>query len=389
MSCDFDEPVDRSGTASLKWDYSRELTGVDGLLPLWVADMDFRAPQEVVQALTARAQHGVFGYTREPESYFQAVIDWMRQRHGWKIRREWLVSAPGVVPSINLAILAFSDPGDRVIIQPPVYYPFKESIRRNGRRVLENPLRLGKHGYTMDFRQLEAQIDDRTRLLLLCSPHNPVGRVWRRPELERLVDICARRDLTILSDEIHHDLTMDGHRHLPTAGLSPLASRLTVAFTSATKTFNLAGVGCSMAVIPDEPRRRRFRRTRDRFWTGLANAFSVLAAETAYRRGQPWLDQVLRYIGANYRFLLTTLARTVPAARVLPLEGTYLAWIDLRALRLGDREIKERIRDRARLWLDDGPMFGTGGEGFQRLNLACPRRTLAEALSRLAAALQS
>ena len=380
MKYDFDTPVERGGTASIKWDFSKRFTGLEDLIPLWVADMDFPACFEVIEALKRRADHGVFGYTLEPESYYRAVIDWMKRRHGWEIRRGWMLSAPGVVPSLNLALLAYSQPGDRVIIQPPVYYPFKESILKVRRRVAENPLILDGDRYTMDFDQLEKLIDGRTRLLILCSPHNPVARVWLKVELERLVDICLRRNIIILSDEIHHDLILKGNRHIPTASLSKEAAGITVTFTSATKTFNLAGLGCSLVIASDKHLRDRYHSTLQSIWTGIANALSAVATETAYRYGESWLEQVLEYVQGNYDFLVSRLAERLPEARVFPLEGTYLAWVDLRSLGMSDEELKQWILGRARVWLDDGPMFGTGGEGFQRINLACPRRTLNKAL---------
>ena len=380
MKYDFDTPVDRRGTASIKWDFSKRFTGLEDLIPLWVADMDFPACFEVIEALKRRADHGVFGYTLEPESYYRAVIDWMKRRHGWEIRRGWMLSAPGVVPSLNLALLAYSQPGDRVIIQPPVYYPFKESILKVRRRVAENPLILDGDRYTMDFDQLEKLIDGRTRLLILCSPHNPVARVWLKEELERLVEICLRHNIIILSDEIHHDLTLKGNRHFPTAFLSKEAAGITVTFTSATKTFNLAGLGCSLVIASDKQLRDRYRSTLQSIWTGIANALSAVATETAYRYGESWLEQVLEYVQGNYDFLVSRLAERLPEARVFPLEGTYLAWVDLRSLGMSDEELKQWILGRARVWLDDGPMFGTGGEGYQRINLACPRRTLNKAL---------
>ena len=384
---ELDRVIERGGTASLKWDFQKRFTGLEGLLPLWVADMDFPAPPQVVEALRERVEHGVYGYTLEPESWFAAAMEWMHQRHGWRLQREWLAGCPGVVPSINLAILAFTAPGDRVVIQPPVYYPFEASIRRNGRVVVENPLALDGERYVMDLDHLERLVDARTRLLILSSPHNPVARVWRREELERLAEVCLRRGLLVVSDEIHCDLLQPGFRHLPTAALGPEIAGRTLTFLSATKTFNLAGLGGSLAVIPDPALRQRFRELREAVWTGLANAFSVTAAEAAWRHGGPWLDRVLAYVGDNFRFLGEFLARRLPLARVFPLEGTYLAWIDCRGLGLADEELKERILRQARIWLDDGPMFGTGGQGFQRLNLACPRATLREALERIAAAL--
>jgi cystathionine beta-lyase len=239
----------------------------------------------------------------------------------------------------------------------------------------------------MDFDQLEDAIDQRTRLLVLCSPHNPVSRVWSRPELERLVQICRQRHIVILSDEIHHDLVMPGHRHTPTAALSEQAAEVTVTLTSATKTFNLAGLGCSLVIASNPQLRKRYKNTQRRIWAGIANAFSAVATETAYRYGESWLEQVLDYVQGNYEHLTDFLGSRLPAARVIPLEGTYLAWVDLRALGFSDEQLKERILGKARVWLDDGPMFGTGGEGFQRINLACPRSTLEQALEAMAGVL--
>jgi cystathionine beta-lyase len=382
-----DRVIDRRGTASLKWDFQKRLTGEEGLLPLWVADMDFPAPREVRAALRRRVRHGVFGYTREPESWFEAAAAWSRSRHGWDLRREWLLACPGVVPAINLAILAFTAPGERVVIQPPVYYPFAACIRNNGRDVLENPLRLQDQVYRLDLEHLERTLDERTRLLILCSPHNPVARVWRREELAGLAELCLRRGLVVVSDEIHCDLVLPGHRHLPTAALSAEVARRTVTLVSATKTFNLAGLGGSLAVIPDPELRRCFRAAKEALWTGVANACSVVAAEAAWRYGAPWLERVLAYVAGNHRFLQDFLAAHLPAARAFPLEGTYLAWLDFRALGFSDEELKQRILRRARVWLDEGPMFGSGGQGFQRLNLACPRAILREALERMTRAL--
>jgi cystathionine beta-lyase len=387
MSAEFDRIIDRRDTASLKWDFSKRFTGREGLLPLWVADMDFTAPREVQAALRRLVEHGIYGYTLEPESYFQAAMDWQLRRHGWKLEREWLLPSPGVVPAINLAILALSEPGDDVVIQPPVYHPFAQGILRNGREVAENPLAFEGGRYRMDFGQLERLIGPRTRLVILCSPHNPVGRVWEQGELKRLGEICLRRGVLLLSDEIHGDLVLPGFRHLPTAALSPELAGITVAFISATKTFNLAGLGSSLTVIPDPVLRKRFMQTKDSLWPGLANAFSVAASEAAWRHGEPWLDSLLAYILDNYEFLARFFAERLPAVQVMPLEGTYLAWLDCRGLGLSDGELKERIVQRAGVWLDDGPKFGTGGQGFQRLNLACPRSTLREALERIAGAL--
>jgi cystathionine beta-lyase len=392
VNFDFDRAVDRRGTSSLKWDFQERFTGLTPaeageLLPLWVADMDFPAPPPVLEALRRRLEHGILGYTLEPDSYYQAVIDWMARRHGWQVRRSWMLSCPGVVPTVSLAIRAYTQPGEPVVLQPPVYYPFRSCIESAGRQVAENPLLLEGDRYLMDFDGLEDLLDGGARLVILCSPHNPVGRVWCRDELVRLVELCRHKRAVILSDEIHHDLVLNGHRHTPTAAVSPEAAEITVTLTSATKTFNLAGLGGSLAITASRELRRRLRGERDSLWTGLANAFAAVATEAAYRYGEPWLEALLDYLEKSYAFLQEFLSEHLPAARVVPLEGTYLAWVDLRALGLSDEELKERILKEGQVWLDDGLMFGGGGEGFQRINLACPRSVLREALERMTAVL--
>ncbi len=384
---DFDRVVDRHGTSSTKWDYSQRYTGHTELLPMWVADMDFLSPPEVVEALRRRAEHGIFGYTELPESCYQGLLAWLERRHRWQVRREWVVSAPGVMPSVNLALQAFTALGDGVVIQPPVYYPFRESILRNGRRVVENPLRLDGDRYTMDLEQLEAAVDARTKLLVLCSPHNPVGRVWSQEELAALADLCLRRNLLLISDEIHHDLVFPGRRHRPTASLGEAVAGRTVTCVSTTKTFNLAGVAGSFAIIPDRSLRKRYREAQRRVWSGLAPAFGAVAVEAAHRDGEPWLEALLAYLQENDRFLRRTLSAELPAVHALPLEGTYLPWLDLRALKVSDEELKRRLLE-AGVWLDEGPMFGTGGAGFQRINIACPRATLSDGLARILRALR-
>jgi cysteine-S-conjugate beta-lyase len=387
MRYDFDSVIERRGTSCLKWDFQAQLTGRTGMLPLWVADMDFKAPPEIVEALRRRVEHGVFGYTREPESYFEAAAAWMERRHGWRVPREWTRSASGVIPSLTAAILAFTAPGDGIVIQPPVYYPFADRIKANGRRVVENPLTLEGSRWDMDLEGLERVIDASTRMLVLCSPHNPVGRVWERQTLERLAAICARRGLVVVSDEIHGDLVMRGHRHVPFASVSAAAASGSVVLASVTKTFNLAGLAGSITIVPDERLRGGLDAIYRSVYGGLANALALPAAEAAWRHGEPWLEQLLEYVEGNYRFMADWLSRRLPAVKAFPLEGTYLPLLDLRGLGLTDAELKDRLMSDGGVWLDEGPMFGRGAEGCQRINVACPRPILAEALERMARAL--
>jgi len=365
------------------------LTGLDGLLPFWVADMDFDAPPEIREALARRLQHGIYGYTVEPESYFQAAKLWLERRHGWKVKRDWMLASPGVIPCLSAAILALTDPGDGIVIQPPVYHPFAMRVTGNGRRVVENPLVLSGAKWEMDLDGLDRAIDSGTRMLILCSPHNPVSRVWTRGELERLVEVCARRKIVIVSDEIHFELVMPGFRHVPIASLSPEASRITVTLFAATKTFNLAGLGGSLAVAEDPEVRKRLDAAQHAVFAGLANVFAAAASEAAWRNGGRWLEELLAYIEGNYRFVVSFLAQRLPAVRAFPLEGTYLAFLDMRLLGLSDDELTDRLRRVGGVWLDEGRKFGRGGQGFQRLNLACSRAILNDGLERVARALSS
>lgn len=387
MPYDFDSLIDRHGTSSLKWDHGCRIAGRDGLLPLWVADMDFRLPPEIQDALERRVAHGVFGYTLEPESYFDAAASWLLRRHGWVVQREWMMACPGVVASLSAAILALTSEGDGVVVQPPVYYPFERRVTANGRVVRRNPLRVEGGRYRMDLANLARVADGRTRMLILCSPHNPVGRVWEPEELGDLVSFCASRQIVIVSDEIHHDIVMPGFRHVPLAVVSEEAASISVTLTSVTKTFNLAGLSSSLAIVPDPHLRARLERTQGALWPGIANAASVTVAEAAWRHGEPWLVELIARLAGNAALLKRRLGDLLPMAALTTLEGTYLAWIDLRALGLPDDEVGRRLREVGAVWLDEGRKFGAGGEGFQRLNLACPRAMLEDGIGRMARAL--
>jgi cysteine-S-conjugate beta-lyase len=382
MAYDFDTVVDRHGTASVKWDYEEKFTGLTGLLPLWVADMDFRAPPEIMDAIRRRVEHCIFGYVREPDSYFAAAAAWLQRRHAWTVPRDWMVTSPGVLPGLAAAIQAFTQPGDGIVMQPPVYHPFPIRVTSSGRRIVENPLVLRDGAWQMDLDGLERVIDEGTRMFILCSPHNPVGRVWERATLSRLAAICRARGVLVVSDEIHMDLVMPGCRHTPIATVSGESAANTVTLVAATKTFNLAGLGGSISIIADKDLRTRFEAVQHSLF-GVANAVAVAAAEAAWRRGEAWLDEVLVYIKGNDDLLRKFFAERLPAVRVFPLEGTYLALLDFGRLGLDDAELKERLLKEARVWFDEGTKFGRGGQGLQRLNLACPRSVLADALARM------
>ena len=386
MGHEFDIAINRTGTASLKWDFRSDMTGVPDILPMWVADMDFAAPPAVIEAVRARAGHGVYGYTGQPESYFDAAREWFRVTHNWEPDRNHMVVTPGVVPALNMAVRAFTSPGDRVILQPPVYYPFMWAVENNDRKIVNNPLRRERNTWRMDLEDLEKKIDSHTRMIILCSPHNPVARVWTKKELTDLMEICSRHDILVVTDEIHADLVMPGHRHHPLETVAPGMVEGIITCTSPSKTFNLAGLQVSTIIIPSAPLREKFASAMKSTGLGLSNPFGMVAAEAAYRLGMNWLNDLRQYIQDNHTFLTKFCSEKIPWARPMPLEGTYLAWIDCSGAGLDDGRLKEWLRTTARVWLDEGPMFGPGGEGFQRMNIACPRATLSEALERIAAA---
>lgn len=388
MKYDFDKQIDRRGTGSVKYDFLAENGFAPDAIPLWVADMDLRAPREVTEKLEAVARHGIFGYSDAKASYFEAVHDWFAARHGWAIRPEWLVKAPGVVFAIAAAVRAFSDEGDGVIIQRPVYYPFEKIIRANGRRVVDNALILRSGRYEMDFDGLEQLLSgERVKIFLLCSPHNPVGRVWTAAELTRVGELCRAHGVLVISDEIHCDFTYPGITHIPFASLGPDFSQNSVICTAPSKTFNLAGVQAANIFVPDGAKRKRLVKSIGA--TGFAglSAFGLAACETAYRFGGDWLQQLRPYLYDNLCFVRDFLREHLPQVRLIEPEGTYLLWLDFSACGLSDAALEDLLRKKAGLWLDEGCLFGPQGQGFQRVNIACPRSLLQKALERLAAAL--
>ncbi len=390
MRYDFDTVIDRRGTASVKWDFAEKLFGVQDIIPMWVADMDFASPPEVVEAVVERAKHGVFGYTACTPEYFDAVTGWMGRRHGWAVEKEWIVFSPGVVPALHLLVQAFTKPGDRVILQTPVYYPFMMAVERNGREVLRNPLVLENGRYRMDFRDLERKAaDPLASLLILCSPHNPVGRLWTADELRRLGDICAVNGVTVIADEIHGDLVLGGRRHVPYAALSPAFLAGSVTCTAPSKTFNLPGLQTSNVIIADPEKRAAFKAALERSGIYEPNAFGVAALTAAYERGEEWLGALLSYIGENLEFLAGFVDERLPGIRVIEPEATYLAWLDCRGLGMDRRELRRFMREKARVAFDEGYIFGSPeGDGFERINMACPRSVLKEGLERIEKALR-
>ncbi len=383
MLYDFDKVVDRTGTNCIKWDFADLFFGTKGPLPMWVADMDFEAPKPVIEAIKKRAEHGVFGYTGRPDSYYDAVIGWLGKKAGWKIDREWIDSAPGVVSAIHLSIMALSHPGDSVIVQTPVYYPFFSAVKHTGRQLIKSSLKNVDGHYEMDLDDLERKIDSRTRIMILCSPHNPVSRVWKRDELAKLGEICSRSDIKIISDEIHSDLVFDGYKHTPIASLSEEFAMRTITCIAPSKTFNLAGLSAACVIIPEKKLMNEYKNMASSAGIGLTNLFGVVALEAAYSSGEEWLEQLLPYIRENYNYMRDFLAENLPEIVVTELEGTYLAWLDFRQYGLSVEELRDALYTRARVGFEDGSVFGEEGMGFMRVNLACPRAIVKEAMTRL------
>ena len=381
MKFDFDKVIDRRDTCSVKWDY-----GERDVLPMWVADMDFESPREIVDAITERAAQGTFGYTLTPDSYYQAIVDWMKEHQGWKIEKDWFVTTPGVLPALCFAVRAYTQPGDKVIIQSPVYHPFKYVIVRNEREPVENTMKLVDGKYEMDYEGLKTLVDEKTKMIILCSPHNPVGRVWSKEELLKLAEICIDNDVLIITDEIHSDIIMEGHTHTPLATLSDEIADKVVTCTAGSKTFNLAGLECSNIIISNDRLYDQFKATAGNLWVDKSNMFGLIATQAGYMHGRQWLEQLLDYLKGNFDFLVSYLKEHAPQIKPIPLEGTYLVWLDFKAYGLPDMEIKDILMSKAKVWLDLGPQFGSGGDGFQRMNIACPRTTLEDGLSRIAKA---
>lgn len=389
MSFDFDTVVDRRGTNSLKYDFSRERGKPEDILPLWVADMDFPTAPPILERLEKTVRHGIFGYSEGKEDYFQAVSGWYREHFEWEVERKWLVKTPGVVFAIAAAIRAFTKEGDSILLQQPVYYPFREAIIDNNRNLVNSPLQMVNGHYEIDFDDFERKIkENHVKMFLLCSPHNPGGRVWKEWELRKIGDICVENDVIVVSDEIHSDFVWEDHKHLIFSSLSPEYAQRTITCTSPSKTFNLAGLQISNIFIPNQKMRRAFRQQVAAVGYSQVNIMGLMAGQAAYEEGEEWLRAVKSYIWDNFLFLKEYIEKNMPQIHVLVPEGTYLVWLDFQELGLTENEREKLIVNKARLWLDSGAMFGEDGEGFERINIACPRIILETALEQLREALQ-
>lgn len=378
MKFDFDSIVDRRGTNSYKWD-----SAADGVLPMWVADMDFRTAPAITEALKRRMEHGIFGYTRVPDAYYDAVTRWFGGRHGWTVDRDWIIYTSGVVPAISAVIKALTEPGDKVIVQTPVYNCFFSSIRNNGCEIVSSPLLRCGDTYEMDFADLERKAaDPRAKVMLLCNPHNPAGRVWTPDELTRLGNICLQNDVTVVSDEIHCELVYPGHKYTPFASLSEAFLHRSVACVSPSKAFNIAGLQIANIVVYDTDLRRRIDKAININEVCDVNPFGVEATIAAYNEGGEWLGQLIDYLYANYQTMADFCRTELPDFPIVRLEGTYLVWMDCRRLGLASEELEEKLVGEARLWLNAGTMYGAEGEGYMRWNIACPRSVMLDGLHR-------
>ncbi len=378
---DFDHDINRAGTSSVKYDGRENMFGHPDVIPAWVADMDFAAPPEVTQALIERAQHPVYGYTLFPDSLYDAIIGWMKYRHNWVIQRDWIVMCPGVVPSLNAAVMAFTKPGDAVIIQPPVYFPFFSAVTQTGRKLIQNPLHSNNGRYTIDFDHLE-QCAEEAHLMLLCSPHNPVGRVWQPSELEHLLQIAEQHDLIILSDEIHADLILPGNKHTVLSTLAESNAKILTAMAPS-KTFNIPGLNLSTLIIPDKEIRTTINTVFNAMHVSASNPFSIVAFEAAYRHGADWLEALLTYLKGTRDLVETFLLEHLPEIKLTPTEGTYLLWLDCRTLNMNDAQLKHFMIHQAGVGLSPGILFGKEGSGFMRLNIGAPRQTILKILQQI------
>lgn len=406
MKNDFSTIINRKGTNSSKWDNCKDIFGRDDIIPMWVADLDFKAPKEVISAMEEKLKHGIYGYTYRPESFYDSIVDWVKRRHNWDIKSEWITFTPGVVPAISIGIQTFTQPGDKVIIQPPIYPPFYSTVKNSGRITIENKLNNINGQYHMDIDKLKEQIkaadisftnntygvnnnfDDKVKMFLLCNPHNPTGRVWTKEELLNLGKICTENNILIVSDEIHSDIIYSGNKHIPVASLSKELEQSTITCIAPSKTFSLAGLSTSVAIIPNDKIRNMFNNTLETLHIGGGNIFGSVALEAAYSYGEEWLDELLVYLEENRNFLIKFFEERIPKIKPIHSQSTYLVWLDCSELGLEGRELMDFFVNEAKVGVNPGKAFGQNYGNFVRLNIGCPRKTLEEGLKRIETALK-
>lgn len=384
MEYNFDEIINRKNTNSIKYDGAAKFKKSDDLLPLWIADMDFKSPQSVIHALTGVSKGGLYGYSLIDQNYFNALDNWYVKNYDWKLKNEWLLVTPGIIFAIAMAIRSLTEEGEGVLIQRPVYYPFTTVIVRNNRKLVNNSLVLKDNRYVIDYEDFENKIiENNVKLFIFCNPHNPVGRVWTKEEIVKLADICLKHDVKIISDEIHSDFVYDGHKHVVLSNLSKEYEDITITCTAPTKTFNLAGLQISNIWIPNLQIRKGIRKEIVKTGYDWPSLTGIVACQSAYESGDKWLIELKTYLQGNLAFIKEYITKHLPEIKLIEPEGTYLVWLDFRGLGLPDEEVESLIINKAKLWLDNGAMFGEEGSGFQRINMACPRAVLEEALSRI------
>ena len=390
MKYNFDQIIDRRGSGALKCDALEQWYGNSELLPMWVADMDFATPDFIVDAIKERLEHPIFGYTIEPERYREAIITWIASHHGWAVKREWICYIPGIVKGIAMAINALLKAGDKIIIQPPVYHPFRNVAAYNGFEIVENPLLVDSNGsYSIDFDHLERVADKNCRLLILANPHNPIGILWQRETLIRLADFCHSRGIIVISDEIHSDMALWGKRHIPFASVSDKAAQCSITFGAPSKTFNIAGIVTSYAIVPNDKLRNKFFGWMEGNELNHPDIFAPIATIAAFENGEPWRREMIEYIEGNIEFTIEYCKQHIPQIVAVRPEASFLVWLDCRGLGLTHDKIVELFTQKAALALNDGAIFGTQGEGFMRLNVGTPREVLQTALERLKTAVDS
>ena len=375
MKYNFDQIIDRSNTSSVKHDLKEMIFGTPNILPLWVADMDFETPQFVRNAIMERALHPVYGYTFRDDAYYESIINWMQRRHRWHIEKDWILFSPGVVPGLNMAVMAFTDPGDAILVQPPVYFPFFSAVKDHDRVLLENELVCNGSSYEVDFDDFEEKAKQ-AKLFILCSPHNPLGRCWTREELQKMADICLKHNVLVLSDEIHNDLVLPPFKHQVFADLSPEVADITITMHAPSKTFNLAGLATSSVIISNEILRKKMKGVLSRVHIEMGNIFGIEATKAAFNAGDEWLDQLLVYLKNNIHMVAGLLHRELPALKVFVPEATYMIWMDFNFTQLSDEALHEMVFKKAGVGLNKGSDFGPGGSGRMRMNIASPLETV-------------
>lgn len=389
MKYNFDTIVDRSNNFAAKWSEMDKKYGTNDLLPMWIADMDFKAAPCIVEAIRNRLDQEIYGYTTRPDSYNESIVNWVSKRFGWNIKKEWLIFSPGVMPSISLIIQELTDKNDKIMIQEPVYSPFNSIVKANDRELVISPLIKEENGnYVMNYAEIEANIKG-VKLFILCNPHNPVGRVWTKEELIKLGDICIRNNVKVISDEIHCDIILKGHKHTPFGSISEEFAQNSITCMAPTKTFNIAGLQMSQVILPNEDDYNKLDTAFTRIDIKRNNAFSLVATEAAYNHGEDWLDEFLEYLEGNIDYAVKYIQDNIPTLKVNKPEATYLLWVDFSKLGKSDDEIAKALVEKGKIALNNGPSFGIGGSQFQRINLACPRSMVEEGLSRIKTAVES